>query len=121
MARLADGRACGAASAVFDPDQGGVVCADHAPLDLLLRHAIRRAMRRPDRYLAAALAELTDEWVAAELGCPPGRVWRLRLCGWPRTDRWAEDVAAMATTLDADRGRLDALLRRLALGRLPLA
>ena len=117
----ADGRACTAQGAVFDPLLGGLVCYAHAPAAVMLRHALRRAIGRPETYLAAALAELTDEWLAAELGCPEERVWRLRMCGYPRADRWAQDVASMATVLNADAARLDALLRRLAPGRLPLA
>ena len=97
-----DGRACAARGVVFDPLLGGLVCYHHAPLDQLLAHVIRHAMGTPDRYLAAALAELTDEWLAAELGCP-------------------QDLASMATVLDGDAARGGALLRRLAPGRLPLA
>ena len=121
IAYRADGRGCDAPGVVVDDQRGGLVCYDHAPLDRLLGHAIRRAMGTPDRYLAAALAELTDEWLAAELGCPVGRVWRLRLAGYPCADRWDQDVMAMATALDADAGRLGALLRQLARGRLPRA
>jgi hypothetical protein len=77
---------------------------------------IRRAMTRPDLLLAAALAELPDENLADELGADPARVWRLRLCGWPRSDQWAVDVQRMAAAIDGDAGRLDALLRQLGLG-----
>ena len=65
-------------------------------------YAIRYAIGHPDRYLAAALAELTDEWLAAELGCP-------------------QVLASMATVLDGDAARGGAMLRRRAPGRLPLA
>ena len=47
------------------------------------------------------------------LGCPASVVYRLRLCGWPRADRWDADVQMIADTLDTDRGRLAALLRQL--------
>ena len=112
----ADGRRCGAPAVLVDEQRGGLVCYDHAPEAAALRHirqrTVRRAMGHPDRFLAAALAEFTDDWLAAALGCPVGRVWRLRLCGWPRADQWGADIARMATALDAllrwvlaDRGR----------------
>jgi hypothetical protein len=71
-------------------------------------------MTRPDRYLAAVLAEDTDESLAAQVECATAWVWRLRLMGWPRTDRWDTDVALMAEALGADRTQLDQLLRPLA-------
>jgi hypothetical protein len=40
---------------------------------------LRRAMPRPDRYVAAALAERTDEGLGADLGCAPSVRWRLGL------------------------------------------
>ena len=125
IAYLPDGQRCDAVGVIVDAHRGGLVCEQHATPGAVRRHirhhAIRHAMGAPDRFLAAALAELPDDWLAAELGCPVGRVWRLRLAGYPRADRWAQDVAAMATALDADAARLDVLLRRLAPGRLPLA
>ena len=120
IAYRADGRVCDAPGVVVDEQRGGLVCYAHAPDATLLRRAVRRAIGHPDRFLAAALAELPDDWLAAELGCPVGRVWRLRLAGYPRADRWDQDVAALATVLNADAARLGALLRRLGPGRLPL-
>jgi hypothetical protein len=77
------------------------------------QQTIRRAIRRPDLYLAAALVEETDDSLAALIGCPPAQVWRLRLMPWPRADQWDADVRAMATMLRADPHRLRTLLRRL--------
>src|SRR5437879_1265730 len=105
-ALLPDGRPCGALGVVPDEQRGGMVCYAHAPAGPLQRRAIRatirRAITRPDRYLAAALAEETDESLAAILGCPVGWVWRLRLAGWPRADRWHADIQAMARAVGAD-------------------
>jgi hypothetical protein len=42
--------------------------------------------------------------LVAALGADPGRVWQLRLCGYPSVDRWTEDVARMAALVDAPRG-----------------
>jgi hypothetical protein len=81
----------------------------HAP-------TIRRAMTRPETFLAAALAELPDEDLADEVGADPARVWRLRLCSWPRRHAWDVDVQRMAAAIAGDAGRLDALLQRLRLG-----
>jgi hypothetical protein len=47
---------------------------------------LRHAMLRPERYLAAALAELADEDLAAAIGADPRKVWQLRLCAYPRPD-----------------------------------
>ena len=77
------------------------------------QQTIRGAIHRPDLYLAAALAEETDDSLAALIGCPPAQVWRLRLMTWPRADEWDADVRAMATMLRADPHRLRALLGRL--------
>jgi hypothetical protein len=94
------------------------VCYLHAPPGPVqqeaLRVALRRAMLRPERYLAAALAEWTDEVLAVELGCSPRVLWRLRLMGWPRADRWETDVQLMAEALGVETGRLAALLRALS-------
>ena len=125
IAYLPDGRRCDALGVIVDAHRGGLVCYDHAPPAAALRHirhhAIRRAIGHPDRYLAAALAELTDEWLAAELSCPVERVWRLRLCGWPQADQWDQDIMRRSTTVGGDVARVDALLRQLTPGRLPLA
>ena len=50
-------------------------------MDEQQRRIIRRAMLRPASFLAAALAEETDESLAAALGCPESEVWRLRVMG----------------------------------------
>jgi hypothetical protein len=76
-------------------------------------HFLRRAMLNPERYLAAALAELPDEELGAVIRAHPRRTWRLRLCRYPRVEHWAEDIAWMARLIDADAARLDALLGRL--------
>ncbi len=115
---LADGRRCAAEGAVIDEQQGGWVCYTHAPAGPLQRRAlkatIRKAIARPDRYLAAALAEETDDSLAAVLGCSPRWVWRLRLAGWPRADRWDQDIQAMAAAIEGEPALLDQLLRRKA-------
>ena len=87
IARAGDGRPCGAPGILVDGQRGGMVCAAHAPQTPLLRFSIRRAMSYPDTFLAAALAELTDEALAAALGCAPSVVWQLRLARQPRPPR----------------------------------
>ena len=77
------------------------------------RRLILQAMAQPDRFLAAALGELTDEVLAAETGAPVGQVYRLRLMGWPRTDQWDEDVRQMATAITADPRLLSIVLSKL--------
>ena len=57
IVHLPDGRRCDAPGVVVDDQRGGLVCYDHAPLDQLVAHTIRRAMGAPERHLAAALAE----------------------------------------------------------------
>jgi hypothetical protein len=84
--------------------------------DELRRFAIRQAMLWPDRFLAAALAEVTDEAIAAELGCPATEIWRLRLADRPRRSHWQADVARIARSVGANGQALGALLRRLGLG-----
>ena len=74
--------------------------------------SLRRAMLAPDRYLAALLAEIPDEDLAAELGAARCCVWKLRFCGWPRVDRWENDLGLMAALVGADVGRLEGLLQR---------
>jgi hypothetical protein len=82
--------------------------ADDPPLRA---HTLRRAMLRPDRYLAAALAEWPDEDLAYATRAEPGQVWRLRLCGYPRADRWPHDTAQLAALVGAGVGLLRTLLR----------
>jgi hypothetical protein len=76
---------------------------------------IRRAILQPARYLAAALAELPDEDLAAACGAAPARVWLLRLCRYPRAERWAADVAVLAALVDASAWELQTLLRRVGI------
>jgi hypothetical protein len=73
-------------------------------------YTLRRAMLRPDRYLAALLAEIPDAELAIATGALPGRVGRLRLAGWPTTTRWAADVQALADLVDAVPLDLERLL-----------
>ena len=101
LALLDTGAVCAAATV-----PGLRYCEAHARIfgadRTRLGHALRRAMLRPDRYLAAALAEWPDEDLAAETGADPGKVWQLRLCGWPRNSAWAADVRQLAALVDAD-------------------
>jgi hypothetical protein len=105
-----DGQPCDRSGVVLNEARGGWVCYVHAPPGPqeaeAIRATLRQAMTRPDRYLAAALAEETDASLAAQLGCPTSVVYRLRLCGWPRADRWDADVALIADTLGADQSGL---------------
>jgi hypothetical protein len=100
---------------VIDEARGGWVCYVHAlpgPQEAeAIRATIRQAITHPDRFLATVLAEETDTSLAAQLSCPTRVIYRLRLCGWPRADRWEHDIALIADTMGADRGRLAALLR----------
>jgi hypothetical protein len=79
----------------------------------LRAQSLRRAMLRPDRYLAAALAEWPDEDLAYARRADPVQVWRLRLCGYPRSDRWHHDTQQLAALVGADVGLLRTLLRAL--------
>ena len=110
-----DGAPCDRPGVVLDEARGGRVCYVHAPpgpqQQAAIAATIRKAMARPDRYLAATLAEHTDASLAALLGCSPRWVWRLRLMGWPRADRWDADVQLMAEATQADVGALAAPLR----------
>jgi hypothetical protein len=81
----------------------------------LRARVLRRAMRQPDRFLAAALAEIPDADLAAATGADPRRVYRLRLCGYPRMDRWAADVAQLAAHVDARPHELEAVLRQVGI------
>ncbi len=113
VAQTEQGRRCGAPGILVDVERGGMVCAAHAPQTPLLRYSIRRAMGYPATFLAAALAEQTDEALAAALGCPAGVIWRLRLARHPSGSDWEADVARLALALDCEPARLAALLRRL--------
>jgi hypothetical protein len=83
------------------------------PESALRAHTIRRAMLRPDRYLAAALAEWPDEDLAYATRADPVKVWQLRLCGYPRADRWHRETQQLAALVDADVGLLRTTLRAL--------
>ena len=111
VARDDAGRACGAPGTVLDACRGGIVCAAHVPRTPLLRYSIRRAMSYPDTFLAAALAELTDEALAAALGCAPAVVWQLRVARQPRPSDWAADVTRLASAVGCPPAQLAALLR----------
>ena len=73
---------------------------------------LRLASARPRRYLAAVLAGIPDEALARALDADPDRVWRLRLCGYPRPGRFTTDVLRQAALVGADAPALEALLRR---------
>jgi hypothetical protein len=79
----------------------------------LRQRTVRRAMLCPDRYLAAALAAWPDEGLAYAMRADPVQVWRLRLCGYPRSDRWAHDTQQLAGLVDAAVGLLRTMLRAL--------
>jgi hypothetical protein len=112
LALLPSGEVC-----LADAVPGLRYCREHVSVRGMdrarLGQAIRQAMRAPDRYLAAVLAEWPDEDLAAELGADRHLIWQLRLCGYPRAERWAADVVDLALLVDADPRRLEALLRRL--------
>jgi hypothetical protein len=69
-------------------------------------------MLQPDRYLAAALAEIPDEDLAAALGTDLPAVRRLRVSRPPRPDHWHQDVQQLAMTLNVNPAALEALLQR---------
>ena len=83
------------------------------PEFVLRAPALRHAMRQPDSYLAAALAEWTDEALAAELGPDPRQMWQLRVASYPRGAQWDVTIQAYAALLDTTVDRLTALLQRL--------
>jgi hypothetical protein len=78
----------------------------------LRAQAIRHAMRQPKSYLAAALAEWTDEALAAELGADPHQMWQLRLASYPRADQANLTIQAYAALLDTTVEQLTTLLQR---------
>jgi hypothetical protein len=79
----------------------------------LRARTIRQTMLCPDRYLAAALAEWPDEDLAYPMCADLAAVWQLRLCGYPRGDRWHAETAQLAGLVGADVGLLRTLLRAL--------
>jgi hypothetical protein len=90
-------------------------CPDHASIrgldPALIARAVRLAMTRPDRYLAAPLAEWPDDDLAAAIGADPARVWLLRLAGWPGLEHWAADLDQLAALASADSNLLGAFLQ----------
>jgi hypothetical protein len=90
-------------------------CAPHATLHQvdprLVRRALRRAIARPESYLAAALAEVPDDDLAAVIGADPRRVWLLRLADWPRLEHWAGDLDQLAGLVGADGSLLAVYLQ----------
>ena len=114
VARDDKGRACGAPGILVDTQRGGVVCVAHVQQTPLLRFSIRRAMGYPQAFLTAALAELTDDALASQIGCEPAVVWRLRLCRHPRAEQWDTDVARIAAAIGCDPARLALFLRGIA-------
>jgi hypothetical protein len=110
LALLPTGAVC-----LADAITGLNYCRDHASVQgmerALVAQAVRQAMRHPDRYLAATLAEWPDEDLAAAIGADPARVWLLRLAGWPRLEQWADDLDQLAALASADAYLLGAFLQ----------
>src|SRR5438270_27517 len=80
-------------------------CPAHAGSGSVDRaQTLRRAMLRPDRYLAAALAEWPDDDLAYATRGHAAAMWRLRLCGYPRADQWHRDTQQLAALVGADVG-----------------
>jgi hypothetical protein len=75
---------------------------------------LRRAMLDRDRYLAAALAEIRDEDLAAELGTDLLAVRRLRVASPPRPDHWRQDVQQLALAIGTHQSALAARLQRVS-------
>ena len=83
------------------------------PLDDDLRaRALHEAMEQPDRFLAASLAALPDEALAAETGIDIDRVWQLRLKRVPRGIHWVADIRELAASVGTTRLKLMQLLAR---------
>jgi hypothetical protein len=76
-------------------------------------YLLRQAMQRPEKYLAAALAEWPDEDLAYAMRADPGKVWQLRLCNYPQAEHWHADTQQFADLVDADVGLLLIMLRTL--------
>jgi hypothetical protein len=90
------------------PSAAGIMSLADNPR--LRARVIREAIGRPAHFLAAALAELPDEDLAAAIGASSARVWRLRLAGYPRTDQWERDIRILADLVGGDDRLLEALL-----------
>jgi hypothetical protein len=69
-------------------------------------------MLQPDRYLAAALAEIPDENLVGELGIDLPTVRRLRVSRPPRPDHWHQDMLQLAMALNVNLPALETLLQR---------
>ena len=79
--------------------------------DLALRaHRLRRARLRPDRHLAAALAEWPDDHLAYAMRADPSKVWRLRFSSDQQCRRGSQDTRQLAALVDADSGLLRIVL-----------
>ena len=83
----------------------------------LLRLAADRAARRPalmgsvlSRYISSQGMSYTA--LTAELGCSEAAIWRLAICLRPRSDRFAEDVALIASKLSVDEVALARIIRQ---------
>ena len=83
----------------------------------LLRLAADRAARRPalmgsvlSRYVSRQGMSYTA--LTAELGCSEAAIWRLAICLRPRSDRFAEDVALIASKLSVDEVALARIIRQ---------
>ncbi len=76
----------------------------------LRARVIREAIGRPAHFLAAPLAELPDEDLAAAIGASPAKAWRLRICGYPRRNSWADDIRRMAALVDGEPAKLERVL-----------
>jgi len=50
--------------------------------------------------------------LTAELGCSEAAIWRLAICLRPRSDRFAEDVALIASKLSVDEVALARIIRQ---------
>jgi hypothetical protein len=64
----------------------------------------------PGPALATALAQWSDDALAAEIAAEPKLVGLLRRCEWPRDGAWDEDITVMARAVHGDAQRLNALL-----------
>jgi len=92
-----------------------------------LHVAARDATGRP--WTLGALLQLyaerehcTMENLAGELGCRPELLQRIALCRRPRDDRFAEDIATVASRFDVDPVALLRIARHAAVvGRIALS
>ncbi len=82
----------------------------------LLTLAADRTAERPallgwvlSRYVSSQ--GISPTALTAELGCSEAAMWRLALCLRPRSDRFAEDVALIASKLSVDEAALARIVR----------